>query len=147
MSKYFEVKLKYSKIDEQSGKEKVVTEPYLIDATSFTEAESIMTKKASEMAIGEFIIPAIKKSNYIEVIRSNEEFDKWFSFKVVFVGIDENSCKEKEVSSMMLVNANDIDSSKTVLAGFLDTNMFEYKTEAIKETKIVDVYDYSRHHG
>ena len=33
---WFECKVKYVKIDE-NGKEKKVTEPYLIDAVSFTE--------------------------------------------------------------------------------------------------------------
>ncbi len=40
MQNWFECKVKYTKTDDKTGKDKNVTEPYLIDAMSFTEAES-----------------------------------------------------------------------------------------------------------
>ena len=44
MIDWFECKVRYAKIDEKSGKEKTVTESYLVDAVSFTEAEDRIFK-------------------------------------------------------------------------------------------------------
>ena len=46
MGNYFEVKAKVKRTDELTGKEKRVSEQYLVDALSFTEAESKTTAKA-----------------------------------------------------------------------------------------------------
>lgn len=142
MKKYFEVKVKYSKIDEQTGKEKIVCEPYLVDAMSFTEAEAIITTKMSEIIHTEFIIHAIKKSNFVEIIRSNEDFDKWFSFVVAFATIDERAGKEKVTNNLFLVNNDTLEAAKEQIMEYLTCGSFEYKIDAIKETKIVEVYDY-----
>ena len=40
MNNYFEVKAKVKRIDNVTGKEKQVSEQYLVNALSFTEAES-----------------------------------------------------------------------------------------------------------
>ena len=46
MSTYFECKVKYDRTLE-TGAQKTVTEPYLVDALSFTEAEARITLTTS----------------------------------------------------------------------------------------------------
>ena len=45
MSQWFETKVKYDKTMLDTGAIKSVTEPYLVDALSFTEAEARITKE------------------------------------------------------------------------------------------------------
>ena len=67
MNNWFECKVKYVKVDEVSGKEKKVSEPYLVDAMSFTEAEARIHKELEQMISGEFNVTNISKSNVSEL--------------------------------------------------------------------------------
>ena len=61
-SNWFEAKVKYVKVTDE-GKEKKVTETYLFDAVSYTEAESRTLESLREMVQGDFYIAGLKKSN------------------------------------------------------------------------------------
>ena len=63
MANWFEVKIKYAKISEQ-GIERMVSEPYLVDAMSFTEAEARICKEMEAFLGGEFQVVNIKRANY-----------------------------------------------------------------------------------
>jgi len=89
---WFECKVKYKKIDVDSGAQKVVTEPYLVDAISYTEAEQRITE---EMAVyisdaDTIKITNIKVANYAE-IHPFENSDRWFKSKVSLIAFDEES--------------------------------------------------------
>ena len=47
---WYECKIKYRKLDEASGMLKVKTEPFLVDAISYTEAESRITEEMKKVA-------------------------------------------------------------------------------------------------
>ena len=49
MNNYFLVKVKYDKMMD-NGVQKTVTEPYLVDALSFTEAEARITEEITPFA-------------------------------------------------------------------------------------------------
>ena len=57
MSQWFETKVKYDKTLE-TGNIKTVTEPYLVDALSFTEAEARITEEMQPYISGEFTVSA-----------------------------------------------------------------------------------------
>ena len=71
---YFEVKVKYEKTME-NGMQKTVSEIYLTDALSFTEAEAISIEEMSMLCSAGFQIAAIKKVNYAEIIKSESDND------------------------------------------------------------------------
>ena len=60
MSLYFECSVRYDKI-QRDGKVKKVTEKYLLDALSFTEAEARIIEALTPYMSGEFTIPASRK--------------------------------------------------------------------------------------
>ena len=76
MNTWFECKVKYEKMG-NDGKEKMVSEPYLIDAVSFTEAESRIHKELEPYISGDFFVSSIKIANFSELIPC-EEGDRWF---------------------------------------------------------------------
>ena len=76
MQSLFECKVRYQKIDEQSGKDKKVTETYLFNAISFTEAESRIYKEMESLISGEFLVTNIRKANYADIFNF-EDGDRW----------------------------------------------------------------------
>ncbi len=59
MANWFECKIRYDKIME-NGAIKKVTEPYLVDALSFTEAEARIIEEMTPYISGEFSVSAVK---------------------------------------------------------------------------------------
>ena len=76
---------------------KKVTEPYLVDALSFTEAEARIIEEMTPFITGEFTVSDIKRANYSELFPSEEEAaDRWFKCKLIFITLDEKSGAEKK---------------------------------------------------
>ena len=89
MSTWFETKVRYTKAQED-GSEKPVTEAYVVDALSFTEAESRITDEMAVYVSGEFKVSGISKAAYGEVFFSDMDGDdKWYKAKLSFITIDE----------------------------------------------------------
>lgn len=141
MENLFECKVKYQKIDEQSGKEKKVTEKYLIDAVSFTEAEARIYKEMESMIRGEFMIMDIKRASFTEIFTN--EGDIWYKGKVTFISVDEKSGKEKKVSNQVLVMANNVDDAFKNIKEGMGTMTVDFVIDSITDSKILDFFPYS----
>ena len=63
VSKFYEVKIQYQEMQEE-GKEKKVTEQYVVEALSFTEAESRIIEEMTPYISGEFDVVAEKIAPY-----------------------------------------------------------------------------------
>ena len=91
MSEWFECKVRYEKTLE-NGLVKKVTEPYLVDALSFTEAEKRFIEEIEPFMSGDFQVTDIKRAKYAELFEADEEAaDRWFKAKVAFITLDEKS--------------------------------------------------------
>ncbi|MGN0209904.1 MAG: DUF4494 domain-containing protein, partial [Muribaculaceae bacterium] len=93
MANWFECKVRYDKLQE-NGAAKKVTEPYMVDALSFTEAEARITEEQRPFISGEFDVAAVKRSRIAEIV-FEEEGDRWYLAKVGFITVDEKSGAEK----------------------------------------------------
>jgi hypothetical protein len=142
MYNWFECKVKYQKIVE-NGLEKKVTEPYLIDALNFTEAEARMIEEIRPFISGEFDVTNIKKANYSELFFSQDDAaDKWYKCKLMFVTLDEKSGKEKRSATYILVQASDFIDALGKLQNGMKGTLSDYEIASISETPLVDVYPY-----
>lgn len=143
MHNWFECKIRYEKVAE-NGMNKKVTEPYLVDALSFTEAESRIIEEITPFISGEFTVADIKRANYSELFPSEEEAaDRWFKCKLYFITLDEKSGAEKKTSANMLVQAADLRDAVKKLDEGMKGTMADYVIASIAETAIMDVYPYS----
>ena len=142
MHTWFECKIRYEKMME-NGMIQKVTEPYLVDALSFTEAEARIIEEVTPFITGEFTVSDIKRTNYSELFVSDEEAaDRWFKCRLFFITLDEKSGAEKKTASFVLVQAADLrDAVRKLDEGMKDT-MADYQIGAVTETTIVDVYPY-----
>lgn len=142
MYTWFECKVRYEKIAE-NGMNKKVTEPYVVDALSFTEAENRIIEIVSQYVSGEFTVTDIKRANYNEVF-FNEDGDRWFKSKLQFITIDEKTAVEKKTSVNVLVQAVDIKDALGKIEEGMKGTMADYVIASIAETAIMDVYPYEK---
>ena len=142
MQKWFECSLKYDKVME-NGLEKKVTELYLVDALSITEAEARLIEEMNPFMQGEFQCKGIKEAKYSEIFFSEEvTADRYFKCKLLFITLDEKSGKEKTTSTQILVQAADLRDAVKKLDEGMKGTMADYKIASVSETKIMDVYPY-----
>jgi hypothetical protein len=137
---WYECKVKYRKIDE-NGVQKVTTEPYLVDAISYTEAEKRINEEMSAYVSEEFKITNIKVANYAE-IHPFEKADRWFRSKVSLIAYDEESGKERKTNMYLLVQANDVKEAYDNTTYAMKNTMGDYTIPAISESPIMDVFPY-----
>ena len=143
MHTWFECKIRYEKVME-NGMNKKVTEPYLVDALSFTEAEARIIEEMTSFISGEFTISDIKRANYSELFPSDEESaDRWFKCKLIFITLDDKSGAEKKASTQVLVQAADLRDAVKKLDEGMKGTMADYQIASVAETAIMDVYPYS----
>ena len=147
MNSWFECKVRYEKTQE-NGTVKKVTEPYLVDAFSFTEAETRITKEITPYMAGEFEVSDIKRVRYSEIFESTEETaNKWFECKLEFITLDERSGNEKRSNSRVLVQAANLRDAMKKLEISMSTTMVDYNALSIKETALMDVYKFQADTG
>lgn len=125
----------------ENGMTKKVTELYLVDALSFTEAEGRITKEMEPFFSGDFDVVTIKRTNYSE-IAENDKGDKWFKAKLVFITTDEKSGKEKKTATHLIVRATDIENAHAVVIDCFKGAMFDFEIATLDETKIMDIFRY-----
>lgn len=141
MNNWFESKVTFEKTLE-NGTQKKVTEAYLLDALSWTEAEARTIEELKPFISGEFTITDIKRAKLSEIF-FHADGDLFFKAKVQFITLDERSRSEKKTGVNMLVQANDIDQAHEVLKKGMEGTMADWVCPSITETKIMDVFPYS----
>ena len=139
MNNWFECKISYEKMMED-GQLRKVTESYLVDALSFTEAEARITEEAKVFISGEFKVKDIKRARLSETFFGDGE--KYYKAKVNYITLDERSGREKRTPTYMLVQAFTIDEAKDRLIEGMKGTMADYVVESITETKLLDVFTY-----
>ncbi len=102
---YFEVKIKCDRLQE-SGAQKIVTEAYLINAASFTDAEAKAFQMFENEACRCFGVIAIRIVKVSDVVHGDGS--EWYRCKVNFITLDEKSGAEKKQLHTMYVNADSV---------------------------------------
>lgn len=139
MAQWIEVKVRQEK-NTETGKTVKVTETYLVDALSCTEAEARVVEE---------ITPYTSKYNVLKVSKTkiseifwNENSDRFYKVKVNFITLDEKTAAEKRSASYILVQASTFDEALKNFHDGMKGTMADYEIETVSETKIVEVYKY-----
>ena len=141
---WFECKISYEKVMED-GLQKKVTEQYVVDALSFSEAEKRIIEEMSAYISGEFEVTDVKKAQYKEVFFSDTDLeDRYYKAKLMFITIDEKTDKEKRSAVVYLVQAATLDGAVKNINEVMDGTMIDYEKSNIAETKIIDVFEYKK---
>lgn len=137
MANWFECKVRYDKLQE-NGSAKKVTEPYLVDALSFTEAEARITEEQTPFISGEFSVSAVKRTKIAEIFF--DAGDRWYLVKVGFITIDEKTAAEKRSASLILVQASNFKEALEHFEKGMKGSAADYEIISISETPLMDVY-------
>ena len=141
-STWFETKVKYQKTMED-GSEKVVSEAYVVDALSFTEAESAIIDEMSVYVSGELKVSGIGKACYGEIFFSDvDDDDKWYKAKLQFITIDEKSEKEKRSNVTYLVQAKSLARALRYIDEVMGKTMIDYEIIGLSKTNVYDVFEH-----
>lgn len=140
---FFECKVRYEKTMDD-GMEKKVTETYVVDALSFTEAEGrIIDKMKPYVGNRDMNVTAIKIAPYKEVSFSDADADdKYYKIRCNFITIDENNGKEKKTPVDYLVQAASVEGARKNLDEVMSETMIDYVIVSVVETSIMDVFEY-----
>lgn len=138
MALWFECKVRYERMTE-NGMVKKVNEPYLVDALSFTEAETRIIEKITPYISGDFTISAVKKTRISEIF-FDDSGDKYYMVKVNFISLDEKSGVEKKSANFMLVQASDFPGALAKFQEGMKGTLADYEIASITETPIMDVF-------
>jgi len=122
--------------------QKKVTEPYLVDALSFTEAEARIIEEIRPYITGEFTIADIKRARFSELF-FNEMGDRFYRIKVYFITLDEKSGAEKKTAAQMLAQASTLKEAIGILEEGMKGTMADYTIASVAETPIMDVFPFS----
>lgn len=141
MAQLFETKIRYDKIQE-NGAVKKVTEAYLVDALTFTEAEARIIEEMTPYISGDFSVVAIKRTKIAEIFW-NPEAEKWWTVKVNFITLDDKTGVEKKSASLILVQADDDASAREKFNEGMRDTMADYEIAGINETNYLEVFKYS----
>ena len=143
MNYWFECKVSYERQADSMGMKKV-SESYLVDALSFTEAEKRIIKEVRPfVSVGELEVVNIRRARIAELFLNEEaEDDCYFRARVNFITVDEKSGSEKKTSATMIVKSDSLPNAVTELKAQLDSQMASYEIAAVTDTQILDVFQY-----
>jgi hypothetical protein len=141
MQNWFECKVKYEKKGEE-GRILKVSETYLVEALTFTEAEERVLIEMKPLISGEFEVANIRKMKIAELFR-NPKSDRWYRCKVIFVSLDTEKNVEKRVPTTMLVQAVNLKNALDSLENAMKGTISEYEIASVAETLIMDVFFYN----
>lgn len=140
MATYFQSTISYRK--EIGGKLQKVTEQYLFDALSYTEAEARTIEECTPDSLsGEFTIANLVKPNIAELFLNDDAFcDTFYKVTVVFVTLDEKTAQEKRTKSNIIVQAKNFDDAVRRFKEGMKGTMADYEIFAVTETAILEYF-------
>lgn len=141
MNNWFTVKVKYTK-QLEDGRLKRVTEPYLVDSVSFTDAEARMYEEIGQSVTGEFLITGITKTEYADIFYYDDS-DDWYKCKLTYVSVDGDEGKEKKVTNNFLVTASSVKEAYERIKESLSDMTVTFEVPSIMLTPIVEVLPYN----
>lgn len=143
MKQWIEVKARYDKVME-NGAVKKVTEAYLVDAMSCTEAEARVIKELAPLS-GDLSVTSATKTKISEVFQiSGDKYYKvkYYKIKANYIRLDEKTGAEKKEPSYIIVPANSLTEAVSEYLIATEDSMCDIEIESAGETKYIDIYPY-----
>ena len=138
MNNWFTVKVKYTK-QLDSGALKRVSEPYLVAAQTFTDAEARIHEELGAIIRGEFNVTRIAPTN-IHDIFAYDDSGVWYKCKATYDNVDADTEKAKKVSQNFLVEASSVTEATERLIESLKGMLVDFQIPEVKLSNIVDIF-------
>jgi hypothetical protein len=140
MNNWFTVKVKYTK-QLENGTFKRVSEPYLLAAMTFTDAEARIYEELGSSIRGEFQVTGIARTDLHDIFQYDDS-EQWFKCKVTYDRMDEDGEKAKTISQNFLVSAAHVKEAYERIEESLSTLMIDFNVVSITASPIVEIFPY-----
>lgn len=147
MPTWFQGTIKYQKeeiVTDRQGDQvrlKTITEAYLVDAVSYTDAEARLYNEIPANT-PDFQVARIAKMKLADVFQIEEGGETWYKAKVIFSTEDDKG-REKKIVNMMLINAGTVKQAYERLEDSLKTILMPYEITDINRTPLLDIFPYN----
>jgi hypothetical protein len=141
MNNWFTAKVKYTK-QLENGAFKRVSEPYLLAAMTFTDAEARVYEELGSLVRGEFMVTDISRTEFHDIFQY-EDSDTWYKVKISFESSTEDSDRAKKVSQIFLVGAHSVQEADERIKESLSTMLVDFNITQVIVSPIVDIFPYS----
>lgn len=141
MNNWFTVKVKYTK-QMENGALKRVSEPYLLSAMTFTDAEARIYEELGSLIRGEFAVTGISRTELHDIF-AYDDSGVWYKCKVSYENFDADTEKSKKVSQNFLVEANSVKEAYERIAENMKGLMVDFHIPSIMVSPIIDIFPYS----
>lgn len=139
MYNWIEVKTRYTEIMD-NGATKQVTEAYLVDAMSCTEAEARVIKELAP-ALGDLSVLSATTTKTTKVFDFVGE--KYYKVKANFISLDATSGQERKTSSYSIAPADSLPEALRNYNAAMKGSTEGIEIVSVCETKYVDVFFYT----
>lgn len=141
MNNWFTVKVKYTK-SVDNGAFKRVSEPYLLAAMTFSDAEARIYEELGAVIKGEFMVVGISRTEVHDIF-AYDDAETWFKCKVRYDNFDADSEKAKKVTQSFLVSAHSVKEAYERIQESLAGMMVDFEIPSIVSSPIVDIFPYN----
>lgn len=145
MNNWFTVKVRYTK-QLDNGTFKRVTEPYLLAAMTFTDAEARIYEELGSIIKGEFNVVGVTRTELHDIF-AYDDADVWYKVKITYeseaAGMDGDEVKAKKVTQNFLVSAHSVKDAYDRIKESLSTLMVDFKVPSIMVSPIIDIFPYA----
>ena len=140
MNSWFTVKVKYTK-QLENGVLKRVSEPYLLAAMSFTDAEARIYEELGSVIKGEFNVVGITRTELHDIF-AYDDADVWYKVKVTYEVEGDGEEKGKKISQNFLVSAFSVKDAYDRITESLSSLMVDFQIPSIAVSPIVEIFPY-----
>ncbi len=141
MNRFFEVGVRYAKTL-PNGSMRKVSEAYLLDAVSFTEAEQRVTRQMQPYH-EDFQVVSEKIADYEDIVTAtDDDADKYYKIKHNLITIDEKTMQEKRQPQYIIIQAASVDDARERYKQHVKGWACDAVLEAVSETKYMDYFPY-----
>jgi len=142
MNSWFTVKVKYTK-QLDNGTFKRVSEPYLLAAMTFTDAEARIYEELGALIRGEFVVTGISRTDIHDIFHY-EDSEVWYKCKISYESEADGGedSKSKKVAQNFLVSAHSVKEAYDRLKESLGGLMIDFQIPTISVSPIVDIFPF-----
>ena len=140
MNSWFTVKVKYTK-QLENGTFKRVSEPYMLAAMTFTDAEARIYEELGSSIRGEFLVTGIARTDIHDIFQYDDS-ETWFKCKVSYDKVDDEADKKKTITQNFLVSADTVKEAYERVQESLGTLLIDFNITAIAASAIVEIFPY-----
>lgn len=142
----FECRIKTKAMVQGKDLPQTVTQKYLVDALTHSEAEATIIEETQPYSAGPVDVERIVKAHYSELFLKDElgDNDKFYRVKIVFIIYDDKTDTEKKTPSSFLVQGDSLENALKFFKEQMKGTMGDWEIVSISETQIQEVFLYKK---